>query len=49
MRKKIGVAALLIVMVSGVFLYLGLKKDTSDAQEEEIVLRYMGWVTKQLQ
>lgn len=46
MKKQIGIAVLLIVIVSGIFLYLGLKEDHSAVQKEEIVLRYMGWGTE---
>ena len=46
MKKQIGIAVTLIVIVSGIFLYLGLKKDHSVVQKEEIVLHYMGWGTE---
>ena len=44
--KKVGIVVLVVVLVSGVFLYLGLKGDSPDKKEEEVVLRYMGWGTE---
>lgn len=44
--KKIGIAILLIAAVSGVFIYLGLRDDKGGREEDEVILRYMGWGTE---
>lgn len=48
MKKRIGIAVILIVVVSGVFLYLGLQENGTggEKEQEEVVLRYMGWGTE---
>ena len=45
MKEKIGIAVVLIVAVSGIFIYFGLKEN-DPGTEKEIVLRYMGWGTE---
>lgn len=44
--KKIGFVVLLIAIVSGIFLYLGLRDDNSGEKDDEVVLSYMGWGTE---